>query len=156
MCFQPTVLCLEKKTQGKAESTAIAPTLSILHPYANLYDGDTAMKTQLHAGFPYTHRCRLSRQPSTHGARFEHPNLIRYQDSCTVTFLSRSNDPHHYGHITSTVHTPSCHSMCGPELYKTHRRVRHIHTLALRPLSLTMAPVMDGVAPGFHSLTPDS
>jgi hypothetical protein len=92
MCFQPTVLCLEKKTQGNAESTAIAPTLSILHPYANLHVDNNAMKVQLHAGFPHTHRCRLSRQLSTHGARFEHPNLNRCQDSCTVTFLSRSND----------------------------------------------------------------
>jgi hypothetical protein len=68
--FQATSMqsfqCLGKKTQGKAESTAIAPTLSTLHLHACLSTDGPAMSIPSLSEFPNTHRCSVPYQPSSH------------------------------------------------------------------------------------------
>jgi hypothetical protein len=72
---------LERRPKVRpTESTAIPPTLSILHLHASLSIDDPAMSIQLLSEFPNTHRCSLPPQPSCHWVvvwTFQRPSTPR-------------------------------------------------------------------------------
>jgi hypothetical protein len=112
--------CLGKKTQSKADRKHRNPTDPI---------NPSSARQSLHRRPCDEHSITLGIseyaqvQPAASavvslGRGLDISTSIDSKDSCTMTFLSRSNDPPYYRLVTSTVHTPSCRSLCGPGTYE--------------------------------------